>query len=222
MARPALAIGGIALIGVGVAIGFGWWSPSTSTVDRQVAQRIDTVTLDVGSGDVHLRAGDVGTTTIHQRFHYNGSQPGDAFAVTGTRLELRGCGDNCTVDYDVVVPRGTIVTGEANSGDITAQGLAATDVTTRSGEVHVTDAAGPVTVHANSGDISVALARPEDVQANANSGDVKVTVPANRYRLQIQTRSGDQDISVENDPAGTHVLDLQANSGDVKLAQSAA
>ena len=222
MGRPALAIGGIALIGVGAAIGLGWWWPSTTTVDRQVAQRIDTVALDVGSGDVHIRAGDVGATTIRQRFHYSGSGPGDAFEVSGTRLQLHGCGHDCTVDYDVVVPRGTTVTGGANSGDVTAQGLAATDVTTRSGEVRVLDAAAPVTVHANSGDITVALALPADVRADANSGDVKVTVPPDRYRLQIDTNSGDEKVNIAGDPAGTHVLDLRANSGDVEVDAAAA
>ncbi|HVW40989.1 MAG TPA: DUF4097 family beta strand repeat-containing protein, partial [Amycolatopsis sp.] len=165
---------------------------------------------------------DVGTTTVHQRFHHRGSQPGDAFAVTGTRLELHGCGHNCTVDYDVVVPRGTTVTGEAASGDITAQGLAATDITTRSGEVRVDDAAGPVTVHANSGDITVALALAADVRADANSGDVRVTVPRDRYQVRVETDSGDQDVNIASDPAGTHVLDLRANSGDVKVEPSAA
>ena len=226
MGRTALAIGGIALIAVGAAVGFGWstgfgW-PSTSTVDRHVAQRIDAVALDVGSGDVHVRAGDVSTTTVHQRFRYSGSHPGDAFTITGTRLELAGCGHDCTVDYDVVVPRGTTMSGQANSGDITAQGLAATDITTRSGEVHVDDAAGPVTVHANSGDITVTLTLPADVRADAKSGDVTVTVPPDRYRVQIETDSGDQDVNIASDPAGTHVLDLRANSGDVKVGPSAA
>jgi len=221
MARPVLAVGGIALIAVGAAIGFGGWWPSTSTAEeyRRPIQRIDTVSIDIGSGDVRIRVGNVGTATIHQRFTYRGSHPGqDAFVIDGTRLRLQGCGDDCTVDYDVVVPVGTTVTGQAGSGDISTTGLAATDVSTRSGDVHVTDAGGPITAHAGSGDVTVDLATPQDVRADTGSGDVKVTVPPDRYRIQVDTGSGDRNIEIASDAAGAHLLDLRAGSGDVSLS----
>jgi hypothetical protein len=217
MARPLLAIGGIALIGIGAAIGLGWWWPTSAQEDRQVTQRIDTVSLDTNSGDVHIRADNVATTTVHQRFHYNGSRPNDAFRVTGGRLELTGCGHNCSVDYDVVVPRGATVTGTASSGDVTVDAASSIDVTANSGEVRVRDGAGPVKVQANSGDVSVALAAPQDVQVEANSGDVHVVVPQDRYRVQAQTESGEQKINISTDPAAPHLLDLHANSGDVTI-----
>lgn len=221
MSRPALAIGGVALIGTGVAIGLGWstgfgW-PSSAEQDSLVESRIDTVRLDVDSGDVDIRVGDVATTTVHQEFRYHGARPDDTFQVNGTELVLNRCEPDCSVDYDVVVPRGTAVTGEAKSGDITVEGLAATDVTVQSGDVRVLDGAGSVKVQTSSGDITVNLATPQSVHADANSGDVKVVVPQDHYRVQVQTSSGDQRIDIPTDPASTRTLDLRADSGDVTL-----
>lgn len=218
MSRPALAIGGVALIGAGVAIGLGWWWPSSAEQDSLVESRIDTVRLDVDSGDVDIRVGDVATTTVHQEFRYHGARPDNAFQVNGTELVLNRCEPDCSVDYEVVVPRGTAVTGEAQSGDITIEGMAATDVTVRSGDVRVLDGAGSVKVQTRSGDITVNLATPQSVQADANSGDVNVVVPQDRYRVQVQTSSGEQQIDIPTDPAGTRTLDLRADSGDVTLS----
>jgi hypothetical protein len=217
MGRPALAIGGIALIGTGIAIGLGWWWPSTADADHQVAQRIESVRLDTNSGDIRITAGDVTTASVHERFHYSGSRPDQAYQVDGSQLVLTDCGHDCTVDYQVVVPRGTSVSGSAKSGDVDLDGLAVTDVTSTSGEVRVRAAAGPVTAHANSGDVTVDLASPQNVQVDANSGSVTVTVPTDRYRVQARTNSGDQEIDIVTDPAGPYLLDLEANSGDVKV-----
>ncbi|NKQ55858.1 DUF4097 domain-containing protein [Amycolatopsis sp. K13G38] len=219
MARPVLAIGGVALIGVGAAIGFGWWSPASSSIlDSRVGQAITSVRLDVDSSDVRIHAGDVGGTTVHQSFRYRHGTPGDAFQVTGNQLVLAGCGGGCSVDYDVVVPRGTTVSGDGNSGEIRLQGLAATNVTARSGDVTVLDSTGPVNVRADSGRIQVRLSSPQDVTAEADSGDVNVVVPRDRYRVQVTTDSGEQQVGIGDDPAGTHTLHLQADSGRVTLS----
>src|SRR5213080_2764944 len=150
MGRPALAIGGIALIGAGAAIAFGWPTPSIATVDDQLTAQIHTVRIDVASGDVTIRTGDVSTTMIRQRFNYrHGNRPGNAYQVNGDQLVLSTCGDNCSVDFDVIVPSATAVTGKATSGNI-----------------NLTDT-GPVDVRATSGDVNVSLRTPENVRADA-------------------------------------------------------
>lgn len=217
MGRPALAIGGIALIGAGVAIAVGWWWPTSAREDRQVTVQVSSVQLDVRSDDVHVRAEDVATTTVHQEFRYHGGKPADAFHVEGGRLVLTGCGSDCSVDYDIVVPRGTTMSGHSTSGDVTVEGLAATDVTTTSGEIHLLDAAGTVQAQASSGDVTVVARVASDVHVETTSGDVQVTVPNDHYRVRIDTSSGDQRIGIPSDPAGTHLLDLQATSGDVSV-----
>lgn len=204
MGRAALAIGGIALVGVGIAVGLGWWIPTGSqtiakTIDRPVGQQIHEVQIDdVGSGNVAIRTGQ--GAAVQQTFHYDrrgNSVPGDAFHIDGDRLVLTDCGVNCRVDFTVIVPPGTTVTGKLTSGDLTIRDTGAVDVT------------------ATSGNVEVFLASAQDVHVQATSGDIEVVVPADRYRVTGDTKSGERRIDVPTDPAAPHVLDLSSKSGDV-------
>ncbi|GAA5162002.1 MULTISPECIES: DUF4097 family beta strand repeat-containing protein [Amycolatopsis] len=220
MGRAALAVGGAALIVAGVAVASGWWWHSDDTRDHVVPGRVDSVVIATESGSVRVTSRDVATASVHERLRYHRSRPDDAFRVEGTRLVLSGCGHNCSVDYEVVVPRGTAVTGRANSGDVLLDGVGATDVGANSGDIRVVGPAGPVKANVNSGAITVELTAPQDVRAESNSGDIDVTVPPDRYRVQAEARSGEEQVRVADDPAGTHVIDVRANSGDV-LVKSA-
>lgn len=202
MGRVALAIGGVALIGAGIAVGLGWWSPggagTTTEVDHQVSQRIHTVRIDdLSSGDVTIQTGPVTAATVHEKFHHGGTTPGDAYRVDGDQLVLSACGHDCTVDFDVTVPSGTAVTGNRHSGT-----------------VRIRDT-GPVDVSGTSGDVDVSLTTPEDVRVQVTSGDVRVVVPVDHYRVEGESGSGDRDIQIASDPAASHVLDLSTRSGDV-------
>lgn len=215
MTRTARAIAGIALIGAGAAIATGWWWPSTAEAREDVREEISAVEIDSDSGDVRIRAANVETTTVNQRLRYTWSQPDRAFTVDDGTLVLEDCGWNCTVDYEVVVPLGTDVRGEANSGDITLDGVAGVDVNANSGDVSVRNVDAAIKVEANSGDIELRLEAPGEVTAEANSGDIRLTVPRADYRITGSSNSGDRTISVPTDPGSQHVLDLETNSGDV-------
>ncbi|MBB2932981.1 DUF4097 and DUF4098 domain-containing protein YvlB, partial [Amycolatopsis bartoniae] len=156
-------------------------------------------------------------TSVHERYHYSGSRPGPAYRLEGGQLVLGGCGHDCTVDYEVIVPRNTKVGGTSRSGDVLLDGVAGADVSTNSGDLRVLAPAGPVHADANSGDIDITLASPQDVKADANSGDVRVVAPGNGYRVVAHADSGDERIFIPTDPAGPHLLDLQADSGDVEV-----
>lgn len=220
MGKPALAIGGVALIvaGAGIALGWNWWPNSArAEASADVTQPVSVVQVDNDSGDVHVRIEDTATTSVRQTFHYRGDPPGDTFTVDGGRLRLSGCGRDCTVDYDIVVPRGTTVNGEVRSGDLTVYGAASVDLRTSSGDIEVRDVTGPVTTNAKSGDIEVWSSVPQDVRAETASGDIRVVVPADRYRVGGDTKSGDRHIDVAQDPAAQHALDLSTLSGDVTV-----
>ncbi|MQA61005.1 MAG: hypothetical protein GEU86_05825 [Actinophytocola sp.] len=98
----------------------GWWWPSTASATATLREEVRTVKIDDDSGDVSIRVGEGETTTVHQRIHYNWSQPDeeDVFSLEDDVLVLTDCGWQCDVDYEVVVPRGTAVQGQVNSGDI--------------------------------------------------------------------------------------------------------
>lgn len=236
MGRAGLAVGGVALIAVGAAIGFGGVWPSEAEAEATVTQPIEDVRVDSESGDVTVRVGDVEHTTVRQVYSYRwGDPPETSYSVDDGVLVLGECDWFCSVSFEVTVPRGTTVSGHLSSGDATLEGVAAVDMDIDSGDVRLMDVAGPVRVGASSGDvvgerlsgeidieansggIELALAEPGDVRAHANSGDIDLTVPRGSYRVEGESNSGERDIQVIQDPSASHQLQLDANSGDVTV-----
>jgi hypothetical protein len=140
-----------------------------------------------------------------------------SISLTGT-----GAVDLETHSGDVVVKDATgPVKLHATSGDIEVSGVKGnTTLEASSGDVRALNVSGAVNIDASSGSVQVKLAEPGSVKARVNSGDLDVTVPANgHYRLQTQTGSGDEQVDgITNDPAATNVLDLEASSGDLRVA----
>ncbi|GAA3533408.1 DUF4097 family beta strand repeat-containing protein [Amycolatopsis ultiminotia] len=209
MARPLLALGGIVVIGVGVAIAFGWDVGSSVTRDATVSRQIRGVQLASDSGDVHIRTG-TGPVRVHQKIdYYFRGEPGDAFHVEGDQLVLADCGDNCDADFDVVVPAGVPVTGKSDSGSLDIAGVGSVDVTADSGRAEVADVAGPVTLRLDSGSIDVHNAG--DVKLHSDSG--RVTADGVRGPVDISADSGRVELGLAQ-PANVKV---KADSGSVEL-----
>ncbi|GAA1979807.1 DUF4097 family beta strand repeat-containing protein [Amycolatopsis minnesotensis] len=205
MVRPALALGGLALIGLGVVMATGWWWPSSAHADAEVAEAVKTVRIDNGSGSVKIRTGADAKSSVRQEFNYHwGDKPGNSFRVEGDTLVLADCGSDCSVDYDVVVPKGTVVTGKNGSGDVKIQGAASADVTSGSGQVTVLGVEGPATVSTSSGDIEVHDIGGE-VRARAQSGHVRGD--GLRAKIDAEAQSGDVDLKV------TSPQDIRAHTG---------
>ncbi|WP_243658766.1 DUF4097 family beta strand repeat-containing protein [Tamaricihabitans halophyticus] len=247
-----MAVAGVALIGVGAAVAFGWVGTDTAEAENNIAERVRSVEIDNQSGDVTIRATDTQQTKVHQSFRYRWGEPDEAYELDGDNLVLNGCGWGCDVSYQVEVPRDVLVTGKASSGNVTLTEVGGVDVQANSGNIEVRRAAGEVRtkassgnitlvdltgpvfaeansgnirgdqlgnraeVQASSGDITLNLASPQSVTASASSGDVEVGVPDGRYRVTTET-NGTQEIGVASDDSASHVLDLEASSGDVTV-----
>ena len=234
MARPGLAIGGLVLIGVGVVMAFGAFSDSDIERQNQFTEQVRSVRIDNDSS-VSIRAGDVTTTTVHQRVSYRWNEPGETVRVDGDQLVLAGCGWNCDVKYEVVVPKGTTVTGKVDSGDVELDGVASADVSADSGDVELNGIGqdvmaradsgnitgdglrGKVDAQVSSGSVKLRLDVAQDVVARADSGNVELTVPQDRYRVEGATDSGSRDIGVTTDSAATKLLRVDSDSGDVTV-----
>jgi hypothetical protein len=111
------------------------------------------------------------------------------------------------------------VTVETGSGDVTVSRVAGgLDARAGSGSIEARGVQGcPAAVETGSGDVTLALGRPCDVRGHVASGNLTVTVPAGRYRVDTDTGSGTADIGVTNDPAAENVLDLESGSGDITV-----
>jgi hypothetical protein len=110
------------------------------------------------------------------------------------------------------------VTVRTGSGDVVLAGLGGTvDVGVSSGSVKGTDLGGRTTVNSSSGDITLRLTQARDVQVDASSGDVRLTVPAGGYRVKASAGSGDTTLNVTDDPAAAHLIDVHTHSGDITV-----
>lgn len=210
MVRPMRALAGVVLIGIGVVIALGWWNKDTAEATGEVPERMRTVEINNESGDVTITAGDTDVTRVHQVFRYRWNEPDDAYRASGDELVLEGCGWGCEVDYEVVVPRGTSVTGELSSGTATLRGVGDVDLQASSGDVAVQQVDGRVNLEANSGEIRVAdVAGP--VTANANSGNIH----GERLRGAIDLQASSANIQLSLDRAQN--VTAQASSGNIEL-----
>ncbi|ARZ66091.1 DUF4097 family beta strand repeat-containing protein [Streptomyces sp. HU2014] len=210
--------------------------------DATLSQKITSVRLDTGSGGVTLR-GKEGATEVrmHRYVEYGGDRPeGATHRVENGVLILNGCGEDCSVAYDIDLPAGLPVTGGTGSGAVKLSGAGAVKVTTGSGAIDLFDTLGPVDVRAGSGAITgrglkggpveaetgsgaitLTVSSPQDVRAEAGSGAVTLTTPGSgRYQVTAETKSGGQDIAVPNDPSGTRRLQLKTGSGAITVKRS--
>lgn len=123
-----------------------------------------------------------------------------------------------------------------SSGDLTISGASGeVRAATTSGNIRLVEAAGPARLRAESGDIearrltsavdaeatsgnlTVELDQPAPARLHATSGNVDLAVPAGRYRVRADARSGDTDVQVTNDPGASLLLDVSATSGNVTV-----
>jgi len=210
MARPLLALGGIVLIGVGVATAFGWGLGSRFENDHTVSETVRSVKLEGNSGSVKIRTGS-GQPTVRETIHYNWrSKPSGAFyRVEGDQLVLADCGNNCTVDFDVIVPAGVPVTGKLDSGDLDIAGMSSVDVQADSGQARVEDVSGAVKLRLDSGSIN--LRNVGEVQLHSDSGSI--TGADVRGPVDATSSSGSVELKLtqEND------VKVQADSGSIDV-----
>lgn len=220
--QRGLAVAGLAMIGLAGVILAGWSPqarPSPWSIEVQheeLAAGITAVRIDdIGSGDVTIRTGDRERTSLTAQVRTWRWRDGDlSFVRDGDTLVLEEC-SGCSVDYELVVPRGTTVSGETGSGDVIVQGVREVDLELGSGDVSVRDVAGrvqartgsgavtllrvtgPVDVGSSSGSISGAsLAGP--VVADTSSGDVELEL-TRAQDVRASTSSGDIDLAVPDD-----------------------
>jgi hypothetical protein len=186
-----------------------------------------------GSGDVSITVNtSAHETNVKRTVHYGGSAPAQTAHVSGSTLVLgMGCGDNCSVSYEVTLPATAAVDGSTSSGNITVSDMSSVDVTTNSGDIVANRVSGPVTASARSGNVTV-MTVSGAADLHATSGDVvanDLAGPTNTLDttsgnitaalstiadVTARTTSGDITVKV---PAGTYHVTTQAISGDVHV-----
>jgi hypothetical protein len=187
--------------------------------DHVVAEKFTSVKVrsDQDSGNVSIRYQQgLAETKVHRRVeHSKDNKPsGVAHRVEGSTLVLDGCGKNCEINYEVLVPAADItVVGDIGSGDVTVEGLASVDFRTGSGRVIARDISGDVKVKTGSGDFEGV--RIEGA-VTADMGSGRIQLDSIKGKALLVTGSGD----IDGTSMGNEVI-ANADSGRVRLTLSA-
>ncbi|WP_242908552.1 DUF4097 family beta strand repeat-containing protein [Actinomadura terrae] len=207
---------------------------STYEDDAAPKGKITAVRLDNGAGSVTLRGG-AAKTSLHRELKYRGERPkGETHRVENGVLILDGCGSGCSASYTVDLPAGLPVSGGTSSGRVKLTRVGKVDVRTSSGSIHMDGVNGPINVRTSNGRIEGTGLRGDQIEARTSNGAIRltpvtqqnirartsngsitVTVPTGRYQVTTHTSNGDRKISVTNDPAAPHRLDLTTSNGDI-------
>jgi Putative adhesin len=186
--------------------------------DHVVAEKFTSVRARTDSGDVSIRFQQGLTETkIHRKIeHEKDNRPsGISHRVEGTALVLDSCGNDCDIDYEILVPSADItLLGDVGSGDLTAEGLASVEYKTGSGKITVRDIKGDVKATAGSGDFEATRVAGA-VTADLGSG--RISLDAVKGKMLVSTSSGDiEGIALDNEVVA------DAGSGRVELTLSSA
>lgn len=176
--------------------------------------RITEVQLERGgSGDVEVRGDDTVTgVEVRRTVRYRGgTAPAETARVEGARLTLNlDCGSNCSVSYQVRLPKGASVTGATSSGDVALSGVGTVDVEVSSGDIELKDANGAAKLSASSGTI-VVRGLDGDLTAKTSSGDIDASGLA-AATIRAEATSG--DVTLE---AAGGTIAVETGSGDIEL-----
>ncbi|WP_018217332.1 DUF4097 family beta strand repeat-containing protein [Salinispora vitiensis] len=180
-------------------------SNNSSGSTYEISGEVTTVTLTGRGGNVTLTASDSGSVRVIEDLRYSDSEPETSHNVTGSTLNLvdNGCGnDNCYVNYEIELPRRTMVKIQTDGGDITGRGLGAdTTVTTAGGDIDLQ--------YANSADL---------VDVTSAGGNVMIKVPSGPYDVDASTDGGERAVSVQAVAGSVHKIRARSGGGDVTVA----
>lgn len=186
--------------------------------DHVVAEKFTSVKVrsDDDSGDVTIRYQQgLAETKIHRKVEHNrdNKPSGVAHRVEGNTLVLDGCGRDCEINYEVLVPSaGISVVGDIGSGDVVFEGLAAVEFKTGSGRITARDIAGDVKVKAGSGNFE-GTRIGGTVTADLSSGDIELD--AVKGKVLAVANSGDiRGTALDNE------VIANADSGRIELTLS--
>jgi hypothetical protein len=246
ISRPVLVVlivAAVVLFAFGATKAVGLLTVRTDTQTRTLSAA-PTIVVHTGTGDVRIVAADrtdVRLTTKEKRSIWGGGHVRVSGDAADLRLKDRCDGfpvvdDPCGVDSILEVPRATsvrVVTGtgdlqaenlqgsaelRAGTGDLRAVGVSGPlRLSSETGDVHVEGPSPDVVARTSTGDIRVEARRPGTVQAQADTGDIHISVPDLTYAVDSQTGTGDENVDVRRDDASPRKLRAHTDTGDVHL-----
>lgn len=175
------------------------------------------VYVEVGAGDIALRAGDVTETTVvvdgRNADQTTVEQRGDEIVVIGPRNRAGFLGSGSGISVHIELPDDSRVTTKQGSADLDATGrLGEVRVKSGSGEVRIAEM-GAGSLDTGSGDVEIGRVTAE-LKLKSGSGDVSVREAAGE--ASISTGSGDVAVG-----SAARTLTVKSGSGDLRVHDAA-
>jgi hypothetical protein len=184
-------------------------------------------------GDVFVRQGGPGQPLVVRRvLHWSFDRPneevtrhGDTVSVAGQCRHRAVSFGDCSVDLDITLPPGAAVRIDTGTGDVGADGVAATiEATTGRGDISLHGLrCADVTATTGTGDVTVAMVTaPTAVQARTSTGDLRLIVPADGagYRIVAHTAVGSRTVRLPTDANSSRTITATTAVGDLTLVTS--
>lgn len=201
-----------------------------------------TVTVDAGRAgvDLDLRTGPAGRIRVYGSGSYSGDQPRIEVAPDGSRVDAdcpASSSYDCELELSVEVPEGTTVIATNRTGPIDVQGFdGGLRLSTRDGQIQISDAAGPieaesdngrilvedssarsVTARTRNGEISLEVRQPDELVAATANGTIAIDLgPCLPYAVEVDAED-EAIITVPTDPRAPRKVTARATHGSVFL-----
>lgn len=191
--------------------------------DLAVSGRVD-LTINNGSGFIHLTNGPAGHVHIFARVHSGWGTSDDAVQEIAAHPPIQQTGNivrigavhrnlvNVSIDYEIQAPADAYLDAASGSGNITDDGVGANaKLSTGSGSIQATGLKGDFTVGTGSGNIDAEQVSPGDVKANTGSGSIELK----NVHGGLLAGTGSGNVKVEGTPAAS--WRIHTGSGSVEL-----
>ncbi|MFF1903399.1 DUF4097 family beta strand repeat-containing protein [Kitasatospora sp. NPDC058218] len=189
-------------------------------VDYGVGEPVQVLVIEGRIGGITVRGGgDAVKVAEHQ--NYRGAAPRSSHEVRDGTLTLRYDCDDCGVGYEVDVPAGTRVRVSAETGGVRLTGLAGeVEAKVGTGGVEASGLTSPVVrLSTGTGGIEASFAgSPDTVEARAETGGVRVRVPAGEaYAVDASAGTGDVSVEVPRRPGAVRSITARTGTGGVTV-----
>ena len=255
-ALAAFAGGVIALVLVGCADNSGQafvasvdvkaGSMQHSTGRYSVPRPVQGLVVHAQVSDINVTGSGSGGAFVTEHIAYRSTAPHPTHSVFAGRLTLNSncpSNDECSVSYDIHLPRAATVQIRDGVGMVKLNFLSGKLAAHTNGEIALSSVSGPVEVSSDTGSIvgtnvssplatlrstvgsiEVAFtAAPASVLATTSVGSVILHVPGNvSYRVHASTPVGRIKISVPTSAQSSHVITSATNVGTVTIDRTRA
>jgi hypothetical protein len=227
--RAAGVLVAVPLVAAGTVSTVTWFVTTRTVTHENFTGQIRKLDLDTRIGDLTVRTTEEPGAEVTAEQHGAFATPHVTQVLKDGVLSVRGWCDgrlvtnNCSVDFVVVVPRGTAIHVANRVGDIRVRDADADLVAESSvGDVDLVDLASPTTkASSNAGEVDVSYAKaPKTVDVQSSLGDATVRVPADgtRHRVTLKSGVGDESLRIASDPASARTISVSSGVGDVTAA----